>query len=188
MFPLLLPNRLSDADCAAVIAYAETHVEDFGKLDSGFWDGRVIQFEDISDAAIKEKLLANRSALKAELFSRIKDVEPGPLFGDTLQIVRWPAGYELHPHADRENPDGSPHQFPWREYAAVTFLNNDFTGGELYFPDHALSIPPTPGSAIIFPGDAGYMHGVAKITAGMRYTIASFLTHDATRADSTDRL
>ena len=105
MFPLLLPNQMSASDCAAIIAYAESRVEDFGKLSSEFWDGRVIQFADIADGDIREKLICNRNALKAELFSRIKDVAPDPLYGDVLQIVRWPAGYELHPHADRENPD-----------------------------------------------------------------------------------
>lgn len=186
MYPFILRSVLTLAECEEIRHYADREIETFGKLDAGFWDGRVIQSRQIVDSAIKAKILHNRNALKAALLEYDQTITQ-PLYGDTLQIVRWVAGYELQPHADRENPDGSPHPFPWRDYAAITFLNNDFTGGELYFPKlDNLTITPQPGMSIIFPGDLAHLHGVKEVRSGVRYTLASFLTHDAGHADYLD--
>lgn len=186
MYPLTIQTGLTEADCADICAYAESRVDDFGKLDTGFWDGRVINIAKISNANIRDKLINNRNALKAALMDKLRPDATLPLYGDTLQIVRWVPGYELLPHADRENPDGSPHPYSWRDFAAVTFLNKDFTGGALYFPNQAIEITPTPGTAAIFPGSLQYLHGVREVTSGVRYTLASFFTYDAFRADYLD--
>lgn len=186
MYPAMIKTGLTLEDCAQFRAYAESHVDAFGKLDEGFWDGRVINASKIDNPEIRNKLLANRNFLKSELAARTKHYMTDPLYGDTLQIVRWLPGYELHPHADQANPDGSPHPFPWRDFAAITFLNDDFTGGELHFPHRALVVKPIPGTAIIFPGNLEYLHGVREVKTGVRYTIASFFTYDVNHADSFD--
>jgi predicted 2-oxoglutarate/Fe(II)-dependent dioxygenase YbiX len=186
MYPFLMQTALTSTDCANIRAYAESHVDSFGKLDTGFWDGRVINISKITDAEISAKLIANRNALKAQIAAMTKHYNTDPLYGDTLQIVRWVKGYELKPHADQENPDGSPHPYHWRDFAAVTFLNDDFAGGELYFPHLAVTVKPIPGVAAIFPGSLQYLHGVAEVTSGTRYTLASFFTYDALHADYLD--
>lgn len=106
-----------------------------------------------------------------------------PLYADTLQLVRWMPGNEQHPHADAENPDGTDHPYPWRAYASIVYLNSDYEGGSIYFPQHDLDLRPEPGTMVTFPGTAEYMHGVNMITAGERYSIASFWTLDETKAD-----
>lgn len=186
MYPVFLRTLLTADDITAIRAYADSHAEEFGALSNEFWDGRVINADKITDSKIRDLLLANRNFLKAELAARTKHYMTDPLYGDTLQIVRWLPGYELQPHADRENPDGAPHPFPWRDFAAITFLNADFTGGELYFPNQSLVVKPSPGVSIIFPGDLNYLHGVNAVKTGVRYTVASFFTYDAARADVFD--
>jgi hypothetical protein len=106
-----------------------------------------------------------------------------PLYADTLQLVRWLPGNEQHPHADSENEDGSPHPFPWRDYASVTYLNKEYEGGRIYFPQHNLELQPEPGTMVTFPGSTEYMHGVSKVESGIRYTVASFWTLDASKHD-----
>src|SRR5262249_50768324 len=56
-----------------------------------------------------------------------------PVYSDTVQIVQWPNGMFMRPHADRANPDGSPHGMPYRDFASIVYLNDDYEGGELYF-------------------------------------------------------
>ncbi len=106
-----------------------------------------------------------------------------PLYADTLQIVRWVEGNMQHPHADAEQLDGSAHPFPWRAYASIIYLNDDFEGGQIYFPQHNLEPKIEPGILAFFPGDRRFIHGVKPVTKGVRYTIASFFTFDASKYD-----
>jgi hypothetical protein len=106
-----------------------------------------------------------------------------PVFADTLQLVRWMPGHDQHPHADAEEADGSIHLYPWRAFASIIYLNNDFEGGQIYFPRLGLEPPITPGMMAFFPGTLDYLHGVRPITAGIRYTIASFYSFDASQHD-----
>jgi predicted 2-oxoglutarate/Fe(II)-dependent dioxygenase YbiX len=101
-----------------------------------------------------------------------------PLHSDLINFARWPAGYELQPHADSENPGGVPHPYPWRDFATVIYLNDDYEGGEIHFPNLGLELKPRPGTLVVFPGTLFFLHGVRRVTRGMRHTIASFLTFD----------
>jgi hypothetical protein len=42
-------------------------------------------------------------------------------------------------------------------------------------------LKPDPRTLIVFPGTLFFLHGVRRVERGMRHTIASFLTFDATR-------
>lgn len=60
----------------------------------------------------------------------------------------------------------------WSGHLAIlVYLNDDYEGGELYFPRYNYSIKPTAGTMITFPGSLYYIHGVKEITKGVRYTI-----------------
>jgi predicted 2-oxoglutarate/Fe(II)-dependent dioxygenase YbiX len=39
-------------------------------------------------------------------------------------------------------------------------------------------LKPAPRTLIVFPGTLFFLHGVRRVTRGMRHTIASFLTFD----------
>lgn len=91
-------------------------------------------------------------------------------------IVRWFPGLEQQPHADKELNDGSPNPFPTYDINSLFYYNDNFEGGELYYPQHDLVIQPKPGLAVAHPGDKNYLHGVKKIISGERYTTPSFYT------------
>ena len=62
------------------------------------------------------------------------------------------------------------------EWAAVLYLNDDYTGGELFFPKFDYSFKPAAGSLVLFPGTEEYEHGVHPVTAGpTRYVIPTFI-------------
>jgi predicted 2-oxoglutarate/Fe(II)-dependent dioxygenase YbiX len=63
----------------------------------------------------------------------------------------------------------------------VIYLNDDYEGGEIYFPNLSLELKPLPGTLITFPGTLRYLHGVRRVTGGMRHTIASFITFDESK-------
>jgi predicted 2-oxoglutarate/Fe(II)-dependent dioxygenase YbiX len=109
----------------------------------------------------------------------------GKIYADTLQLVRWLPGNSQDPHADSENEDGAPHPFSWREQASIIYINDDFVGGEVYFPDYDLELKPEAGMLVTFPGTTEYMHGVRPVESGVRYTIASFWATDSSKKDDT---
>lgn len=93
-------------------------------------------------------------------------------------IVRWLPGQLQQPHADKElheGPDaGKPNDFPYYDIASLFYLNDDYEGGELYFPLQGIKFKPKKGAAYFFPGDKNYIHGVTMIESGIRYTCPFF--------------
>lgn len=89
-------------------------------------------------------------------------------------IIKWRPGMEQQPHADKQLPDGSPNPFPTYDINSLFYYNDDFEGGELYYPNFNFEIKPKPGLAVAHPGDIYYLHGVKKIISGERFTTPSF--------------
>ena len=89
-------------------------------------------------------------------------------------IIRWFSGIEQRPHADKQMNDGSPNPFTTYDINSLFYWNDDFEGGELYYPEHSIVIKPEPGLAVFHPGDIHYLHGVKMITKGERYTTPAF--------------
>jgi hypothetical protein len=147
----------------------------------GYWHARIAHANELEDDSARDRLVDIRKRVRAEIMSAYRLTQP--IFADTLQIVRWPAGYEQQPHADSENPGGVEHPYSWRSYASLIYLNNDFDGGRIYFPNQRLAPAIKPGMLVFFPGTLEYLHGVSKITRGERYTVASFWTFDPERHD-----
>jgi predicted 2-oxoglutarate/Fe(II)-dependent dioxygenase YbiX len=147
----------------------------------GYWKSRVAHAAGLNDPKLSEKLIDIRKRVGADITEAFALTEP--IYADTLQIVRWPEGFEQQPHADSENPNGVPHEFHWRRYASLIYLNDDFEGGQIYFPK--LNLTPTikPGMLVYFPGTLEYLHGVSKVTRGVRFTVVSFWTFDRTKWD-----
>ena len=143
---------------------------------NNFWDGRTIQSNQIFKDNKKIYNILNK--YKNNLINNIKkDYKVlHELYNDTMSIVRWPVGYELFPHADGEEPDGSEHPFPWREYGCVIYLNDDFKGGEIYYPNLNLQPKIESRMAAAHQSNIKCLHGVKPVTEGMRYTIGFFVT------------
>lgn len=91
-------------------------------------------------------------------------------------IIKWKPGMEQQPHADKQTNDGKPNPFPTYDINSLFYYNDEFEGGELYYPEHDMIIKPKPGLAVAHPGDIFYLHGVKKIISGLRYTTPSFYT------------
>lgn len=104
------------------------------------------------------------------------------IYCDTFQIVRWFEGQEQPPHCDdmknHDNTDEVFKPYHHRDYGAIVYLNNDYVGGKTFYPQHDQEITPEPGKLAIHPGGVDHMHGVTKISGGMRFTLASFWTRD----------
>lgn len=56
------------------------------------------------------------------------------------------------------------------------YVNNDYEGGQLHFPQFDITIEHTPGQLVWFPGSAEYEHAVHQINGSPRWNI---ITHYA---------
>jgi hypothetical protein len=91
-------------------------------------------------------------------------------------LIKWTPGTEQKPHADKQLNDGSPNPFPDYDLNSLIYYNDNFEGGELYYPEHDIVIKPEPGLAVAHPGDIHFLHGVKRIISGERWTTPSFYT------------
>jgi hypothetical protein len=53
----------------------------------------------------------------------------------------------------------------------VAYLNDDYEGGEIYFPRFDLTIKPEPGDIVIFPSTYIYEHASQPMKSGTKYSI-----------------
>lgn len=91
-------------------------------------------------------------------------------------VMKWRPGTEQRPHADKQIEDGRPNAFVDYDLNSLFYYNDDFEGGDLYYPQHDIVVRPKPGLAVAHPGDINYLHGVTMVTKGYRYTTPSFYT------------
>jgi len=105
------------------------------------------------------------------------------VYADSLNFIKWPHGYVQPAHSDYENYGLEPHIYNWRQVGCVLYLNDDFDGGDIHFPQHGVSIPIKPGMLAFFPGDVHHSHGVNRVLNGSRYTVSSFWTEYAHHSD-----
>jgi len=93
----------------------------------------------------------------------------------SIHAQKWDVGSSANPHSDNSDFDGNPTKgFDNLKYVGILYLNSDYEGGDLYFPEHKISIHPNSGSMYIFSGGVENIHGVTEITSGTRYSIVSF--------------
>ncbi len=158
----------------------ETHRDPDGLVlyDHRVWENRVCTYNSLmaSDPTILDLIYSMIARLKIEVdaFFNVDAKETGPA------IVRWPVGTRQEPHADKEfhsGPEkGRANDFPWYDLAGLFYFNDDYEGGELYFPQHGIEFQPVAGAAYFFPGDMNYTHGVRPVTSGNRFTSPFFWT------------
>lgn len=60
------------------------------------------------------------------------------------------------------------------EFSALLYLNDDFEGGYLAFPDEKIKVKTKPGTLIYFSGQKDLPHEVTEILGGNRKNIACF--------------
>lgn len=129
------------------------------------WINRVSDHDKLYDCAPGTYRLIGkiqkRFMDKVSAFYGVKVETPAP------SVARWFVGNSQEPHADKTH-------YPDYDIGSVIYLNNDYEGGQIYFPQHNIELRPVAGNAVAFPGDEFYMHGVREVTSGSRYTLPIF--------------
>lgn len=81
-------------------------------------------------------------------------------------LTRWSKGDVMPPHVDTDYQKN-------QHIVCMYYINDDYDGGEIVFPDYSLKIKPKTNSLIMFPGNENYVHGVMEVSKGFRYTFGT---------------
>lgn len=87
-------------------------------------------------------------------------------------IRRLKEGENMPPHIDSGYEEGK----GTKVFGVVIYLNDDFTGGDLKYPDLDIAIKPKKASLMIH--SANILHKVLRVTSGNRYCLTSFIFGD----------
>lgn len=163
---------ISADDAAILIAASDELGEPEGNRGNHFVTRRphVVgrQTIDVVTAATKRiGLLINKENIGINTTG--KTLVPETVIIDRLQ----PRGF--HPlHADALQLDGTPNHTPQRKIAAMLYLNSDFDGGEIEFPNHDLRIKPYRGLLLVFGTGLEDQHTVHRVESNKRYMLSTW--------------
>jgi hypothetical protein len=148
----VIPKFISAKDCTDLIKFIDSlPEEDFIQKH----DGRLT----IANADLpKSNTFLNKYTPKVQaLLSKDHQIR-------TFFLAVYPVGAGIEPHLDEDD------EKLIDDIGVVYFLNDNFTGGEVYLPDWDFTYVPKAGDAIFFPINR-YWHGVNRVTSGVRYAV-----------------
>ncbi len=88
------------------------------------------------------------------------------------ELLRYQPGQQFGLHIDQIAGNAT-----WgaRILSALIYLNSDYHGGELVFPQQRRMIQPATGDLVLFPSCFLYPHASRMVTAGVKYAVVSWL-------------
>jgi predicted 2-oxoglutarate/Fe(II)-dependent dioxygenase YbiX len=90
------------------------------------------------------------------------------LWHEHYQMLKYEQGEEYKGHYDGGTPIG-------RSISCLCYLNGNFEGGELEFPNFHVKIKPEPGMLVLFPSNYAYLHIAHPVTSGTKYSMVTWI-------------
>jgi hypothetical protein len=161
-----IENFITDAECDSILKWFISEKKESTNEGNILFNNRTIPYSTITSSKIKN--IVNSFRFDSTVIAR--ELYHKRLYPDYTDLVYWPTGLSMDVHADAVWLDGTPAKFPYRYCAGVCYLNDDYEGGETYFPNFDIQTKPQKGKVILFPSDLEHRHGVREII-GDRYTM-----------------
>ena len=178
---LVSENTLSLQECTFLIALYDRYSE---LTCSGGYKSRPLHYYTLrdvdSESASRMYGVTLRCKEKIKVYLSTRE-----LFVESLFVARLLSGDSHVAHADNERREQGrwiPNHTPKRDYTGLAYLNDDFTGGELVFPDLDVVIAPKPGLLVGFPSNHKFVHAVPKVLSGRRYSLLVWFTVNSAEA------
>jgi hypothetical protein len=159
-----IPGFMNAIDSANVYMYATKHDNLF--LEYGNNEKEFTYHSDIIDQDIKN-ILDQYGKEVWDFVSKNYDGNFIEFDSSKTHMARFEEGYGMHEHFDSNKPN---------DIATLIYINDNYDGGDIYFPDLNISIKPAAGDLVCFPDTPDFVHGVRPITKGIRYTSPRWIT------------
>lgn len=157
---------ISSEDLDVLISFARNNPEGFDEFGNAEKEFKVNILQSGEGVAEVRNILLRHDKQVEEYLKANYDTE-FKTFKTHIHIAKFDEGSEMHVHFDSSRPD---------DIATIVYLNDDYEGGEIFFPDYDISIKPKAGDLVAFPDNENFRHGVNKITSGTRYTTPRWFT------------
>ncbi len=181
---MMIENYLEPELCEVLMRFADNSVftklkvvdhqkSDKEKVETMESEGRVTDHVDID-------------GMSGEILSIFNDVYCNRLasfYGvefewyERPQILRYPPGGKYNRHADADHWLADENKWVRtqdRDYSVLLYLNEEYEGGSLYFPNQDFRFKPKSGMLAAFPSGHEFLHEAEPTTSGIRYVIVSW--------------
>lgn len=92
-------------------------------------------------------------------------------FMEAINFVRYKPGQHFAVHTD--------HGFSYIcTVSSVMYLNDEYEGGELWFPYLDITLKPKAGDVILFPSTYIYAHASLKVKSGIKYSAVTMFDYN----------
>jgi hypothetical protein len=130
--------------------------------------------EEVIALGLSPTIFSDIEKTMPEAIASVHDLDPKTICKIGYHTQKWEPGAYARMHSDNTDAKGNSGAFTRSRYAGFLYLNDDFKGGLLKFPDQNIEIKPQVGMLAVFDGGFNNMHEVSLIESGVRYTIGSF--------------
>lgn len=159
-------NLLSKEECEYLIWLAESG-DEWLKETLPFWHSRNLPLMTMlpSRPWATEETYPLCVDIVRRVWSFIESSFGVEVWPDQIGLVRWPPDSWQMTHKD--DVDGLD-----RVSGCVVFLNDDYEGGEPFYPYYDKMVKPKAGMVYAHSSDEDHLHGVTQIKNKARYTIS----------------
>jgi hypothetical protein len=149
--------------------FSSTSNSQYGYVKNAFFERQDVNDELGITLAMICKNVKNIADVCLEHYSN-KTGHNGLKLQPSFHINKYIVDANMGLHVDSEDPTDSKHPV----VSGVLYLNDNYTGGEIYFPEQDIKIKPEAGSLIMFPSYRPYFHHPLPVTEGTKYMIPFF--------------
>jgi predicted 2-oxoglutarate/Fe(II)-dependent dioxygenase YbiX len=188
---LIIPNVISKEGINFILDYIHTQKKEELSIFDPEKSNLTGKIEFSIDKNIRDTQIINTSHIKKEIEELYKNIVfniINPFYefeikdSEYPQLLCYKKGGHYKPHYDGVSTWKSPNgEIIWRksmdrDLSTILYLNDDFEGGNLFFPNFRIKIKPEPGLLVCFPSNQMYLHGVDPVISGERYSIVNWMT------------
>lgn len=175
-----IPARLEETLTGSEHAYFKWHESLVGE------GTKMPEYRDCVDFKMDDDYIPNTPAEFSETCDIYKEVASaqwdcvdhyGKLFNvnmkymEAINFVRYGSNQHFSVHTD--------HGFSYIcTVSAITYINDDYEGGELWFPYLDLTIKPKAGDTIMFPSTYLFAHAALPVTSGIKYSAVTMFDYN----------
>jgi len=144
------------------------------------------EYRDCVDCKISEQLAQSAPAQFAEITKIWQDTTDRLIpclrhyeslynvkmeFMEAINYIRYTSGQHFQVHTD--------HGFSYTcTISSIMYLNDDYEGGELFFPYFQLKFKPEAGDIILFPSTYIFAHAALPVTSGTKYSAVTMFDYN----------
>lgn len=152
----------------ATVGYFETPAPDYRKC----WDCKIgPSHVGQMPAELEDIYLESAKTIKScvDDYAGKQNIHPMQ-YMEAINFVKYGIGEHFAPHND--------HGFTYvSTISTVTYLNDNYEGGELEFSKLGFKIKPEAGDIVVFPSTYIYTHASLPVTSGIKYAAVTMFDY-----------